>query len=457
MREMKLANRFPGTEWLLVIGVVFVTVVFAVGAIRWFAPQLLGFRPDMQVVRVSKEVAPFYENVFRKEVFSTPDFVINDPLTGVRARQLYTGLHTFGPHDLLGFRNLNIPVVTDIVTIGDSQTYGNNVSLKYNWPSRLADELSESKASVYNMATGGWGAVQYLNMAQYATAFQPRAVVVAFYSGNDSIESFQSAYSIEQWAPLRLDPNLDVSEISNRSEMNLPGSESWIAHLRDRTLMHFTPQLRFVSNDRTHAAVKIGYGIMLEAARSTAIIARTANARAVFTIIPTKELVYVERLRRDAVEPDPDYIRLVEDEQANIDELAEGIRKIPDAVYIDVIRPLQQAAASGTSKLYPTDINGHPLENGYRIIAQTLAPVVKNLLPKIPRGLYGVRTGKKGYRLYLVRDGGYWGFDDELLVPNGWVKPEAAPQLPLRELSRLEFRGMADRVDPNRFGPLSLR
>ena len=46
---------------------------------------------------------------------------------------------------------------------------------------------------MYSMAVGGWGAVQYLDMFTKAARFRPHTVIIAFYSGNDPLESFLTA------------------------------------------------------------------------------------------------------------------------------------------------------------------------------------------------------------------------------------------------------------------------
>ena len=47
------------------------------------------------------------------------------------------------------------------------------------------------------MASGGWGPVQYLYMAEKALAFRPRVLVVAFYSGNDAFDAVKVAYNLD--------------------------------------------------------------------------------------------------------------------------------------------------------------------------------------------------------------------------------------------------------------------
>ena len=140
---------------MLALGVTVVTVALALGLIRLFAPQLLGVSRDLQLVRASKEVPPFFDNVFRREDYEGQDFIIQDPYVK-RARPLLPEDPGMGPHDILGFRNRSIPNFADVVVIGDSQTYGNNALLVDNWPSRMQAVLTDKRAVVYSMAVGGW-------------------------------------------------------------------------------------------------------------------------------------------------------------------------------------------------------------------------------------------------------------------------------------------------------------
>ncbi len=112
----------------------------------------------------------------------------------MRGNPLYPAHGTLGPHDLLGFRNHAVPRMAELVIIGDSQTYGNNAVLSDNWPNQLARALNRPADDVYSMAVGGWGAVQYLAMFEKGLRFQPRVIVIAFYSGNDPLDSFHMAY-----------------------------------------------------------------------------------------------------------------------------------------------------------------------------------------------------------------------------------------------------------------------
>jgi hypothetical protein len=54
-------------EWLLLSISVLVTLIAALGIIRWMAPGLLGVPVDLQLVQVDEKLPPFYEGAFRRE------------------------------------------------------------------------------------------------------------------------------------------------------------------------------------------------------------------------------------------------------------------------------------------------------------------------------------------------------------------------------------------------------
>ena len=133
---------------------------------------------DLSVVRDSVTAAAFYELVFDPDAPATMHkALVPDPITKVRARPLHPGNGQAGPHDALGFRSEGVANDLEIVTIGDSQTYGWNVAIADTWPSRLA-ELSGKP--VYNMALGGWGGAQYRYIAEKALRFKVKDGEILF-------------------------------------------------------------------------------------------------------------------------------------------------------------------------------------------------------------------------------------------------------------------------------------
>ena len=92
---------------------------------------------------------------------------------------LDTGL---GDVDDSGFRNPAIPERVDIVAIGDSLTYGNNVFWRESWPYKLATMTGRS---VYNFGVGGYSVYQYYQLFTQALKFRPKHVLIGLYVAND--------------------------------------------------------------------------------------------------------------------------------------------------------------------------------------------------------------------------------------------------------------------------------
>ncbi len=439
-------------EWLLLSGVIIGTLTIALLVIRWLAPGLLGLPTDLQLVQVSKTLPPFYQGVFRKEDLQSNKFILQDPYTRVRAKPLTRDLF-LGPNDILGFRNYAVPNVADVITIGDSQTYGNNAVLGENWPSQMQNMLATKGTSVYSMATGGWGAVQYLDMFINSAVFEPRVVIIAFYTGNDSLESFQMAYSVDHWAALRPDPALGKSDGPSIT-FPAPENEQWPVTFKDGVHTIFTPTLRLGAN-LDHPAVNAGYAIMAGVVNGVSDAAKRSQLQLVFTIIPTKELVYSLKVTRDKLKPPADYLALLEREQHNIEQLSASMRNLPNAVYVDVITPLQQAAL-GNIPLYPQDINGHPVAEGYEVIADAIARKVKNYVFDRPGGLVAIQRPKDKFIFALINGDGVWPFASKAIIrANGWPLDEVQG-IQLRDIAGLRWHRSVNSVDPGRFGPGSV-
>jgi lysophospholipase L1-like esterase len=443
-------NQIMNKELSLTIFSAVVATAVVLGIVRWIAPGLLGIPSDLQLVQLDDKVPPFYENIFRREDLKSTDFIIKDPLTRVRAKPFYPDTTAMGPNDMLGFRNREIRNVVDIVVIGDSQTYGNNASIENNWPGHMKTALRHKNVSVYNMSVGGWGAVQYLDMFANATVFQPRAVVVAFYSGNDALESFQMAYGATTWGGLKPDQTLTQAD-APKVKFPSPPEEWWKIRFNDGVETIFTPSLRLSSN-LANDAVKAGYDIMADVARRIAKMAKPLNVKVLFTIVPTKELVYSNKVYRENISPTKEYQTLVERESNNIGTLVSAIKSIPDTEYIDVVAPLQRAAL-GATILYPSDTNGHPLSAGYEVIGTTVARYVAKHIPNQPRGLVAQMVDKRKYSLFLVNDEGVWSFkSQDMIEANGW-EPGNVSMIKPRDIVGLAHMGFVEGVDQDRFGP----
>jgi len=442
-------------ELILLIISVGITLVTAIGIIRWQAPQLLGIPVDLQLVKVQEEVPPFFENIFRNEAILTNSAIINDPLIN-RGRQLVFDSVTYGPGDLLGFRNRSIPNVTDIITIGDSQTYGNNATLEKNWPSQMAAGLQGKQNILYNMSIGAWGATQYLDIFQKAKWFFPRLIIVAFYTGNDPLDSFIQVYGNDRWRDFRPDKSLSKSDApaAKYPDPNkVSESEFWQINFQDGTIMTFTPKYRHAANKYDDPAVRAGYTIMARSAQMMGSLVQQSNVNLIFTIIPTKELVYAKRVLRENQSPRTDYLALVTDEQKNVNELEKTLRGIPDATYVDVITPLQSAALQDAT-LYPASENGHPWSAGYSVISQTILPYARKMLPDRPDGPVIIGKGRKQENeLYVINNDKLWYFISvDLFKKNGWHVSQLK-SIQRRDIENMPYAEVVSEIDPNRFGP----
>jgi hypothetical protein len=459
-------------EWFMFMVCALLTTVAILLLLRWFAPQLLGIPVDLQLVRVAEEVPPFFDGVFRIADYKTKDFIIKDPYV-IRAKPLYPDVGNMGPNDILGFRNRFIPNVADIITIGDSQTYGNHTVLEKNWPSQLESSLANKSSELYSMAVGGWSAPEYYDIFYKSLVFDPRVVIVAFYTGNDPLESFMRVYGNKQWAFFRPNPNISASD-APKVKYPPPKSEWWKAVFNDGSITFFTPKVRHASN-RDHPAVHAGYAIMAEVARQISASAQKLNIKIVFAIIPTKELVYAKKIQGDGLAPPAEYLKLVRDEQKNLLSLASQIGQIPHTIYVDLLKPLQNAALKSTP-LYPRS-DGHPLQTGHEVIAKALAPAIERLLPLRPQGgillKYGPKQSHRIFpesyiqietltqyvpkiidRIFLVRDNQLWRFSSlKVFTQNGW-KVEYLRGVKPRDIANLSYAGIIHKVDPEKFGPV---
>ena len=440
-------------EWVLLGGTVVVTLALALGVIRWLAPSLLGVAVDRQVVQMSDEVPPFYDGVFRADDMATP--MIQDPYVGQRHMVLVQENSTFkAPFDLLGFRNRSIPTVADVVAIGDSQTVGVNAPYDLNWPNLMARHLREKRARVYNISKGGWGAVQYLYMFEKALFFRPRAVVVAFYTGNDPVDSVHIAYHHDAWEGLRALPGKPQAAPSAWPPKE---SEVWSVTFADGVSTAFTPTTRLAPNNRDYPATGEGYRIMAEVGRRIDKRAGIAQVPVVFTIIPTKEMAFARKVAAEGLTPPADYAALIDHEGKNIAALADALRPLPNSRFVDVVGPLQQAVLGG-KPVYPARPDGHPVPGGYNVIAKTMSAAVNSLLP-VPLGdglvIVENQGGENQGRVFLVRDGGvFWFGDEAMLSGNGWAfDPAAIPRVKRRDLAGLRNMGFVETIDPKRYGP----
>ena len=444
-------------EWLLLAGSVMLTLLVALGLIRWLAPHLVGVAVpvDRRVVQATEKVPPFFEVALALAPQGVGTQLVNDPYVGHRrVGMVAENLVSNAPFDLLGFRNRSVPVVADVVAIGDSQTMGMNAVVDLTWPSQLEASLADGEVSVYNVSAGGWGAIQYLYMFDKVARFSPRLAVVAFYTGNDPVDSVHMVYNFDAWADMRKLPEMPEGA---PSAWPPKPEDVWQVNFDDGISTGFTAKSRLAVNHRDYPRTHEGYRIMAAAATRIDALAVARGIQVLYTIIPTKELAYAAKVKRAGLSIPNAYGQLVEHERQNVRELATALDGLPHGHYVDVIGPLQQAALQPLS-LYPTSDDGHPVARGYQVIADALSPYVKRLLPAPPADGIAVLNDPKrpGESLvYLLRDGGVYLFTSrQALLDNGWDwQPGRFRRVTLRDLAAYHNRGVIGVVDPSRYGP----
>ena len=404
-------------ELILLLSSTIFSVVFALFFVSIFAPKLLD-----SPLRIfdSKQDGIFFDNIFRNEDFGSDEFIIEESYTH-RAIPLYSDINYMGPNDILGFRNRAVPNKADFITIGDSQTYGNNVVISQTWPYILSKHFDQISISPYSMAVGGWGALDYLNALKYALYFKPKVIVVAFYTGNDPIETFKSAYSHEYWASFRFNKNLTISDAPSVAFPPLE-EDHWEVVFEDGVKTIFTSEYRS-HNVMPNEVIDTAFDIMLESAKTMSHLAERYGVKVIFTIIPTKEMVYAKKIEKELSKEviRKSYQTLIENEQKRIHSFSRQLSGIKGAVYVDVVSALQEEALKHKQGLYLPSINGHPLVTGHAAIARSLSHMVGE---QVVNGTYGPvafvnRSGQNEF--YLVKKNQYWKVGDtELFLKYDW-------------------------------------
>lgn len=345
-------------------------------------------------------------------------------------------------HDEEGWRNASRPARAEVVAIGDSQTWGSEVSRAEAWP-RIAEELSGLR--VYSMALGGYGPWEYAQLVPDALRLEPERVLVALYFGNDLADAWNDVY-VRGRAPELASDDPALRAEMERAAVRAPLHAAWtrtraarrsplrpladalLAGLDEHTASFRLvrgairavqgPPPRIESSDRSdferyRRRARAAEPGLLEAfedgVRSTVFVPRArlavvdgadpriADAVRIFAallermqqacadraelavvLVPTKELVYAERVARRAAPVHDDYHRLVRAES----ELRERIFRVLETAgvaRIDTLPFLRASLEAGRAP-YLMDWNGHPNAEGNRAIAR--AVIASGLLPE---------------------------------------------------------------------------
>ena len=328
-----------------------------------------------------------------------------------------------GQNDTRGFKNRMALEHAEIVTLGDSQTYGPLIGpdgVDSSWPAELGRIAS---TTVYNMGVWGYGPGQYSVLLDQALLLHPKAVIVGLWSGNDIFDAYDLVYHHDAWIPMR-NPNFANSrpqtvEDSKQLHTPLRDVRQWI---RDRSILYKTlgdrtriwreeaglasprtvgtrdwsttnpdasliydarPELRtlFWAGHRV-AGVDVNDPNVLEGLRLTKefltdmdVRAKAGGAKLIVIIYPSKMSAYDE-LVRAANLSNSSFIKIVKDE-AWLKEEIFTICKGHDIACVDALPMFQTELGTG-KKMYKENWDEHSPPLGYEVYAK----VAKDALVK---------------------------------------------------------------------------
>ena len=327
--------------------------------------------------------------------------------------------HT-GGNDEWGFRNARRPETSDIVCIGDSMTYGYAARVSESWPAVLE---KMGAGTVYNMGIGGYGPVQYLYLLRTkAIKLHPKIIIVGFYIGNDLVDVYNVVRFNKNWSAYGKfggsgfggsGLKAPVFVFSRQSGKFLKGLRDWLSEnsvlyvvvtqlgifdfvrsheaavymadeasnllayrddnhnvLFNLTELPISAHSRFLDmrDPRIQGAMDITKRLMSDMQSVT----EKRGIRLIVLIIPTKERVYSDILRRSGyVEKYLSLREALEQEDVARAAIVESSR----AQNIEVLDPLPALAAAVRKRdLYPSypSFDIHPNKDGYRVIAETI-------------------------------------------------------------------------------------
>jgi hypothetical protein len=236
-----------------------------------------------------------------------------------------------GGTDRDGFRNALPPAdeaPLAALFVGDSQTWGFGVDAAATFSQLAARDLGRTR----QLANGGYGPVQYVELVQRGLAQRPGAVVIGFYFGNDLLDATDYAalvgaeplrterrsYTLRRhrdldgarapnWAMALVDGALLRSRVlafaADRVKARLqgglldrqPGAVPF-AHEQVPTIL--LPAYRLPTVDPRSGAVQDGLAVTARCLVAIRKQCQTAGARSLLLLIPTKEYCYAEWCRR---------------------------------------------------------------------------------------------------------------------------------------------------------------
>jgi lysophospholipase L1-like esterase len=306
--------------------------------------------------------------------------------------------------DKNGFRNKETLTRADIVTIGDSHTYGNNVSSEESWPQQLALMTNNS---VYNFGVGGYGILQYSYLIDEAIKLNPKQIIMGLYLANDLAGTCKLMKQIVFWQNWAKERGFNIEACINlqqsdklvhpstrdsiKSGLIKTAIGSLIAYYSQGPLIEKPhPNDMVVINDKMNKTIirhekisrhmratdltktrialsfEITKAILLEAKRK----ADSNNIKFSIVFIPSKENVFFDYLIEKGYKLPIDYYTLISNERTLVEQFSAFLRGI-GVEYVDA-RPYVVQELNKSGNVYRREDDGHPVKTGYNAYAKAV-------------------------------------------------------------------------------------
>lgn len=313
--------------------------------------------------------------------------------------------------DPSGFRNGADRERSDIVTLGDSMTYGYNATMEESWPFRLGKMAGKT---VYNYGIGGYGTLQQYHALKEGLKKQPSHVILAVFLSNDIMDVCNfignRLPSWDQWFRLRgfdkspcwkdeTPPEADAGtrqqDISLVDSLKVLLKKSALVGVVDfffwdpyknrksrksgdgnmvidgghqelffrKTTLDMMIKATDVSDPRVAFAKEATKDLVREMRDAAA----AADAKFGVIIIPTQASVVVEYLQGRRVETTPEFKKVLVQEEALEAEFVRFFKE--HDINFTIARDTLRSLMDGTEPVYTTGDDNHPLPIGYDAIA----------------------------------------------------------------------------------------
>ncbi len=329
--------------------------------------------------------------------------------------------------DSNGFRNPQALENADIVTLGDSHTFGFNVKTEYSWPYQLGRMASKT---VYNFGIGNFGIVQYYYLMDKAINLNPKNIIIGLYIPNDLNDTCLLFKQLNYWRHWAKENNVNIENCNCPACVELEPKDNAIKNtsptsfhsylksvIKNTAIVTFTDYMiwtplkaklvyymkKFNKPDKTLIIIDDGkqntifsYNRLIGVNNN--IDLKKQNIQTAFEIakkllvemknkadqnniafsvlcIPSKENVYYEYLLNSHYNLPDDFHLLIENERNLLNEFSKFFNNT--GIEWTDARPYVVNKLNEQAKVYKITLDDHPLAPGYQAYAEA---VYKQLL-----------------------------------------------------------------------------